>query len=44
LYGTVSLFVAFGKNERSKLASAEARSIAEALKAFEMELRRQFQK
>jgi hypothetical protein len=43
-YGTVALFVAFAKNERSDLSPAEARAIAEALKAFETELRRQFQK
>ena len=42
-YGTVALFAAFGKNERSDLSSAEARAIAKALKAFETELRRQFE-
>jgi hypothetical protein len=41
-YGTVALFVAFGKNERSDLSPDEARSIARALKAFEGELRSQF--
>jgi hypothetical protein len=35
--------VAFGKNERSDLSSDETRAIAKALKAFEAELRRQFQ-
>jgi hypothetical protein len=39
--GTVSLFVAFGKDERSNLSAAEARAVAKALKAFEAELRRQ---
>jgi len=42
-YGTVALFAAFGKNERSDLSSAEARAIAKALKAFETELRRRFE-
>ena len=40
-FGTVALFVAFGKNERADLAPAEARAVARALKAFEAELRRQ---
>jgi hypothetical protein len=40
-YGTVALFVAFGKGERSDLSAAEARAVARALKAFEAELRRQ---
>jgi hypothetical protein len=43
-YGTVALFVAFGKNERSDLSPDEARSVAKALKAFEGELRRQFER
>lgn len=38
-YGTVALFVAFGKNERSDLSPAQARATAAALKAFEAELR-----
>jgi hypothetical protein len=42
-FGTVALFVAFGKNERADLSPAEARAIAKALKAFEAELRRQFE-
>ena len=42
-FGTVALFVAFGKNERADLAPAEARAVAKALKAFEAELRRQFE-
>lgn len=42
-YGTVALFVAFGKTERSDLSPTEARAIAKALKAFETELRRQFE-
>ena len=41
-YGTVALFVVFGKNEQSELSLAEARAIAKALKAFEIELHRQF--
>ena len=41
-YGTVALFVAFGKNEQSDLSSAQARAIGQALKAFEIELHRQF--
>jgi hypothetical protein len=32
-----------GKNERSDLSAEEARAIAKALKAFEAELRRQFE-
>jgi mRNA-degrading endonuclease RelE of RelBE toxin-antitoxin system len=43
VYGTVALFVAFGKNERSDLSPAEARAIVKALKSFETELRRQFE-
>ena len=39
-FGTVALFVAFGKNERSDLSPNEARAIAQALKRFEDELRR----
>jgi hypothetical protein len=42
-YGTVAFFVAFGKNERSDLSSAEARATANALRAFEAELRRRFE-
>lgn len=42
-YGTVALFLIFGKNERSDLFPAEARAVANALKAFETELRRQFE-
>jgi mRNA-degrading endonuclease RelE of RelBE toxin-antitoxin system len=42
-YGTVALFVIFGKNERSDLSPAEARATAKALKAFETELRREFE-
>jgi hypothetical protein len=42
-FGTIALFVIFGKNERSDLSSAEARAIAIALRTFETELRRQFQ-
>jgi mRNA-degrading endonuclease RelE of RelBE toxin-antitoxin system len=42
-YGTIALFVVFGKNERSDLSAAEARSTAKALKAFEIELRRGFE-
>ena len=38
---TVVLFVAFGKNERSDLSTGEARSVAQALKAFDEELQRQ---
>jgi len=43
-YGTVALFVIFGKKERSDLSAAEARATAKALKAFETELRRAFKK
>jgi mRNA-degrading endonuclease RelE of RelBE toxin-antitoxin system len=42
-FGTIALFVVFGKNERSDLSAAEARSTAKALKAFEIELRRGFE-
>ena len=42
-YGTVALFVIFGKNERSDLSPAEARATAKALKAFEAELHREFE-
>jgi hypothetical protein len=42
-YGTIALFIVFGKNERSNLSAAEARATAKALKAFETELRRAFQ-
>ena len=42
-YGTIALFVVFGKNERSDLSAAEARATAKALKAFEIELRRAFE-
>ena len=41
IHGTVALFVAFGKNERSDLSSNEAKAVAQALKGFEDELRRQ---
>jgi hypothetical protein len=43
-YGTVALFVAFGKHERIDLSPAEARAAAKALKAFENELRREFER
>jgi hypothetical protein len=43
-YGTVALFAAFDKNERSDLSPDEARAIAEALRGFESELRRQFER
>jgi hypothetical protein len=43
-YGTIALFVAFGKNERSDLSPAQARATAAALKAFESELRRQIER
>jgi hypothetical protein len=43
LYGTVALFVAFGKNDRDDITPNEAHAIAHALKAFEIELRRQFE-
>jgi hypothetical protein len=43
-YGTIALFVAFGKNERSDLSAAEARATAAALRAFEAELRRQMER
>jgi hypothetical protein len=39
-YGTIALFVVFGKDERSDLSSTQARATAKALKAFETELRR----
>ncbi len=42
IYGTIALFVIFGKNERSDLSPAKARAIANTLKTFETELRRQF--
>jgi len=42
-YGTVALFVIFGKNERSDLSPAEARATAKALQAFEAELHREFE-
>jgi hypothetical protein len=42
-YGTIALFIVFGKNERSDLSAAEARGTARALKAFEAELRRAFE-
>ena len=41
-YGTIALFVAFGKNEQSDISPTQARAIGQALKAFETELRRQF--
>jgi hypothetical protein len=40
-YGTIALFIAFGKNERSDLSPAEAHAVAQALKGFEFELQRQ---
>ena len=43
-YGTVALFVVFGKNERSDLTPVEARAAAKALKSFENELRREFER
>ncbi len=42
-YGTVALFLIFGKNERTDLLPAEARATAKALKAFETELGREFE-
>jgi mRNA-degrading endonuclease RelE of RelBE toxin-antitoxin system len=42
-FGTVALFVAFGKNERADLSPAQAREVAKALKVFEAELCRQFE-
>jgi mRNA-degrading endonuclease RelE of RelBE toxin-antitoxin system len=42
-YGTVALFVAFGKNDRDDITPNEAHAIANALKAFEIELHRQFE-
>jgi hypothetical protein len=42
-FGTIALFVAFGKNERSDLTAAEARATAAALKSFEAELRRRME-
>jgi hypothetical protein len=44
LYGTIALFVVFGKNERSDISRNEVREISKALKAFESELRRQFER
>ena len=43
-FGTVALFVVFGKNERSDLSAAEAHATAKALKAFETELAREFKR
>jgi hypothetical protein len=40
-HGTVALFVAFGKSERSDLSAVQARAIAKALEGFETELRHQ---
>ena len=40
-HGTVALFIAFRKNERSDLTPDEARAVAKALRAFEVELQRQ---
>ena len=40
-HGTVALFVAFGKNERSDLSAVESRAIARALAGFEIDLRHQ---
>jgi hypothetical protein len=42
-YGTIGLFVVFGKKEKSDLSAGEAQAIAKALKEFDAELRRQFQ-
>jgi hypothetical protein len=39
-YGTVALFIVFGKNERSDLSPSEGRTTGRVLKAFEAELRR----
>ena len=43
-FGTIALFVIFGKNERSDLSMAEARATAKVVAEFETELRRQFQR
>jgi len=43
LYGTIALFMIFGKNERSALSEPEARAIAIALRTIQAEPRRQFQ-
>lgn len=43
-HGTIALFVAFGKNERSDISPAEARAAAAALKVFEVELHRQIER
>jgi mRNA-degrading endonuclease RelE of RelBE toxin-antitoxin system len=40
-FGTIALFVAFGKNEQSELTADQAGATALALKGFEAELRRQ---
>ncbi len=39
-FGTVALFVAFGKGERSDMTAAQVRATATALKRFETELSR----
>jgi hypothetical protein len=44
VHGTITLFVAFGKNERSDLSAAEARATAVALRTFESELSRQMER
>ena len=44
VFGTIALFVAFGKNEQSELTADEARATALALKGFEAELRRQVER
>lgn len=43
VYGTVALFVVFGKSDQGNVSSAQARAVAKALKAFESELRIQFE-
>jgi hypothetical protein len=40
-YGTIALFVVFGKNEQSNLSPSEARATAKALRVFESELRQE---
>jgi hypothetical protein len=43
-FGSVALFVVFGKNDRDDVSPSEATAIAKALKTFETELRRQFER
>jgi mRNA-degrading endonuclease RelE of RelBE toxin-antitoxin system len=43
-FGTIALFVAFGKNEQSELTADQARATALALRGFEAELRRQVER